>query len=263
MGTTMGSAANDDGRHLPAKVEGQLRRLFLAGSACALIGGAAGGLGSSAAGAAGGDRDCADFGTQAAAQAFFESSGPGDPHALDGDGDGIACESNPCPCSGAGGDDPVPPPSPVVGSGGARVTEVTDGDTIAVQIRGRAEDIRIIGIDTPEVYFGAECGGADASVSMNQMLAPGYRVRLIRDRSQENRDRYGRLLRYVEHAGRDVGRRQVRRGWAKAYVYETAFDRLRSYRRAEKRARRRGRGVWSRCGGDFHQSLTEVTDGAR
>ena len=43
------------------------------------------------------DMDCADFATQAEAQAFFVAAGPGDPHALDYDGDGIACESNPAP----------------------------------------------------------------------------------------------------------------------------------------------------------------------
>lgn len=41
-----------------------------------------------------GDRDCADFRTQAEAQAFFRAAGPGDPHRLDRDGDGLACELN-------------------------------------------------------------------------------------------------------------------------------------------------------------------------
>ncbi|MBK1669635.1 hypothetical protein CKO28_16475 [Rhodovibrio sodomensis] len=41
------------------------------------------------------DRDCSDFATQAAAQAFYRQAGPGDPHRLDGDGDGRACESLP------------------------------------------------------------------------------------------------------------------------------------------------------------------------
>jgi hypothetical protein len=31
-----------------------------------------------------------------------------------------------------------------------RVTEVTDGDTIAVEIRGRSTPVRLIGVDTPE-----------------------------------------------------------------------------------------------------------------
>jgi Excalibur calcium-binding domain len=41
------------------------------------------------------DRDCADFATQAEAQAFFRAQGPGDRHRLDEDGDGRACELNP------------------------------------------------------------------------------------------------------------------------------------------------------------------------
>jgi hypothetical protein len=41
------------------------------------------------------DKDCSDFSTQAEAQRFFDSQGPGDPHRLDGDGDGVACEGLP------------------------------------------------------------------------------------------------------------------------------------------------------------------------
>ncbi len=41
------------------------------------------------------DRDCGDFGTQAEAQAFFETAGPGDPNRLDGNGDGVVCTSLP------------------------------------------------------------------------------------------------------------------------------------------------------------------------
>jgi micrococcal nuclease len=46
---------------------------------------------------AGPDRDCADFDTQAAAQAFFVAAGgpERDPHRLDGDNDGVACEDLP------------------------------------------------------------------------------------------------------------------------------------------------------------------------
>jgi endonuclease YncB( thermonuclease family) len=43
------------------------------------------------------DRDCADFATQAEAQAFFVAAGgpERDPHRLDGDNDGVACEDLP------------------------------------------------------------------------------------------------------------------------------------------------------------------------
>lgn len=137
----------------------------------------------------------------------------------------------------------------------ARVVEVTDGDTIDVEIRGREETIRLIGIDTPEVFFGEECGGADASGSMERLLESGDRVRLIRDRSQDNRDAYDRLLRYVEHGTRDLGRTQIRRGHAAVYVFEDPFQRLGSYERAERRAESRDAGVWGACGGDFHLPL--------
>lgn len=39
------------------------------------------------------DMDCSDFGSWSEAQAFYESSGRGDPHRLDADNDGIACEA--------------------------------------------------------------------------------------------------------------------------------------------------------------------------
>ncbi len=91
----------------------------------------------------------------------------------------------------------------------AVVDHVADGDTIQVEINGREEDIRFIGIDTPEVYGGVECGGPEASASMKRMLKPGDRVNLVRDRTQDNRDYYGRLLRYVELDGQDLGRKQL------------------------------------------------------
>ncbi len=39
------------------------------------------------------DRDCADFRSWPEAQAFYQRSGPGDPHRLDADRDGVACEA--------------------------------------------------------------------------------------------------------------------------------------------------------------------------
>lgn len=63
------------------------------------------------------DLDCADFDSQAAAQAYFLAHGgpASDPDRLDGDHDGIACESNPCPCGSSTIPTPtVPlPPAPV------------------------------------------------------------------------------------------------------------------------------------------------------
>lgn len=117
--------------------------------------------------------------------------------------------------------------------------------------RGREEFVRFIGIDTPEVYPDVECGGPEATSSMERLLEPGDRVKLVRDRSQGNRDSYGRLLRYVEFEGRDLGRKQVSKGWAGVYVFDfdRPFDRLGPYERAEGQARAGERGAWGNCNG--------------
>jgi micrococcal nuclease len=133
----------------------------------------------------------------------------------------------------------------------ARVVSVTDGDTINVSLHGETQPVRFIGIDTPEVYPVKDCGGDQASASMNQMLKTGDRVRLIRDRSQDNRDIYDRLLRYVELNGSDLGRKQIHRGWAEVYVFDDPFDRVGSYRRQQTKARKADRGVWGTCPGNF------------
>ena len=201
------------------------------------------------------DLDCADFSSQAEAQDFFESHDPqADPHYLDGDDDGIACEDNPCPCTGdgGGGSGSGNPGTKPDRKARARIVSVTDGDTLEVRLDGRFRDVRVIGIDTPEVYGGVECGGPEASASMRGMVDRGDRVTLIRDFSQDAVDRYGRLLRYVELGRRDLGKRQIARGWAEVYVYnDNPFKRVRGYRRAEERARDQASGVWGSCGGEF------------
>jgi micrococcal nuclease len=133
----------------------------------------------------------------------------------------------------------------------ATVVSVTDGDTINVSLHGRTQPVRFTGIDTPEVYPVKDCGGDDATASMNQMLKSGDRVKLVRDRSQDNRDVYERLLRYVELKGKDLGRKQVSRGWAEVYVFDRRFKRVGAYRRKQRQARRHDRGVWGMCPGNF------------
>lgn len=131
----------------------------------------------------------------------------------------------------------------------AIVDHVADGDTIKVSIGNREEYVRFTGIDTPEVYNGVECGGRKASAAMKRWLKPGDQVKLVRDPSQGNRDTYERLLRYVEFRGRDLGRKQLRKGWASVYVFNRPFKRLGPYEHSEDRARDAKRGVWGKCGG--------------
>ncbi len=204
------------------------------------------------------DYDCADFSTQAEAEQYLL---PGDPYNLDGDDDGVACEALPCPCStGAPAPAPVPvapPPAETIRSG-VVLQQVIDGDTLEVRFPDDSlASVRLLGIDTPETHrpdTPIECGGPQATAAMESRVKPGQRLRLISDPTQDRVDRYGRLLRYVQLArGRlDLGRAQIRSGWAKVYVYEVGFKRLLSYQRAQQSARRSNRGIWRKCGGRNH-----------
>jgi len=205
------------------------------------------------------DRDCSDFSSQRAAQLFFLNNSPGsDPHRLDADGDWVVCESNPgpyyygkdpTPGSGGGGAESGQTQTSKVIRQDARVVKVLDGDTVRVRLAsGPRRDVRVIGIDTPEVYGGTECGGPEASKSMKRMLPRGTRVRLVSDPTQQVKDRYGRLLRYIHKGTTDVGRRQVFRGHAEVYVYNNKpFQRTKLYRSVQAAAKRAGSGIWGSC----------------
>jgi endonuclease YncB( thermonuclease family) len=131
----------------------------------------------------------------------------------------------------------------------ARVVRVTDGDTLKVRLEdGSEEYVRVLGIDTPEVHTQVECGGREASAAMAALAPVGSTVRLVSDPTQADRDRYDRLLRYVERNGRDVGKALIASGHAQVYVYrDDPFRRTDAYRRAENRSEGLGQGLWSRC----------------
>ena len=152
-----------------------------------------------------------------------------------------------------------PGPSGSGGEGGerqARVVRALDGDTIEVRVGSKAETVRLVGVDAPEsVRPGApvECGAVEAAEAMKRLAQAGDRVRLIADPTQDRVDRYGRLLRYVEEQGRDLGEAQVRAGHAAVYVYDrTPFERVARYRSAARKAESSAAGVWGACGGAFH-----------
>jgi micrococcal nuclease len=81
----------------------------------------------------------------------------------------------------------------------AELVRIVDGDTIVVKIEGDSgqETVRLIGIDTPETKkpnTPVQCFGKEASAFTTALLT-GKKIWLEPDVS--NRDRYGRLLRYV------------------------------------------------------------------
>jgi endonuclease YncB( thermonuclease family) len=131
----------------------------------------------------------------------------------------------------------------------AVVVRVTDGDTLKVRLpNGSEKDVRILGIDTPEVYPELECGGQEGTTGMAALAPVGSKVVLISDPTQGNRDQYGRLLRYVHRSGKDVGLAQLTSGRARVFIFRNdPLQRAEAYRKAERRAQRAGRGSWPQC----------------
>jgi micrococcal nuclease len=132
---------------------------------------------------------------------------------------------------------------PSAGSGErveARVTRHTDGDTLWLSGVGK---VRLIGVDTPEVYGQAECYGREASAFVERLLPVGARVTY--SLGVEQRDRYGRALAYVfTDSARFVNLVLVRRGYAQPLTVPPNDEFADRFVAAARRARRRGVGLW-------------------
>ncbi|HEU4735778.1 MAG TPA: thermonuclease family protein [Solirubrobacterales bacterium] len=129
----------------------------------------------------------------------------------------------------------------------AFVTRVVDGDTIEARIGDRVEDVRYIGVDTPETVkpdASVQCFGPRAS-SFNHRLVEQRQVRLVF--GVERRDIYGRLLAYVYLGRRFVNAGLVRRGLARTLTIPPNDRFAPLFRRLELRAARAGRGLWGAC----------------
>ena len=115
------------------------------------------------------------------------------------------------------------------------VVRVIDGDTIVIE---GGYHVRYNGIDSPESdeFFYSE------AKQMNADLIAGKRVRLESDIT--DKDKYGRLLRYVYVDDTFINAEMVRQGcaWSTAYPpdvkYQVYFEAM------EKEARQLKRGLW-------------------
>ena len=154
---------------------------------------------------------------------------------------GVGCAGTPTPSTAATS---VP--------GGAVVVRVVDGDTVVVQLGGRQEKVRLIGVDTPETKSPTkpvQCFGKEASAHTEQLLPPGTAVRLERD--TEERDAYGRLLAYVYRLsdGLFVNLDLARGGFADVLRIAPNVAHADELRSAVDGAHGRATGLWGTCGG--------------
>lgn len=141
----------------------------------------------------------------------------------------------------------TPTPAPTLTATPARVaaqvSRVVDGDTIEVNIAGRAYTVRYIGIDAPEAYGTTVERMAPEASAANEALVAGKTVYLEQD--QSDTDKQGRLLRYVFVADLMVNAELVRQGYAWVRIYPPDVKYQSLFARMEQEARVAGRGLWA------------------
>ncbi len=129
------------------------------------------------------------------------------------------------------------------------VVRVNDGDTIVVKTPAGNESVRLLGVDTPEVKDPrkpVQCFGEAASAHTKQALN-GASVRLEPDPTNTDRDKYGRLLRYVYLPdGTLYNAALIRDGYGFAYTV-FPITKLEEFRALEADARANSRGLWAGC----------------
>ncbi len=155
--------------------------------------------------------------------------------------------------------DPVAYPQQPDGLIQAAVVEVIDGDTVDVRLDGTVERLRLIGLDTPETKDPrkpVQCFGKEASAQAAKLLM-GQTVFLEEDSSQDTRDKYNRLLRYVWLPdGKLYNLEMIMGGFAHEYTYETPYKYQAVFKKEEAAARERGWGFWAAtsCNGNTEQA---------
>lgn len=167
--------------------------------------------------------------------AFLVEGAPAGLPVVDGGGAAVSLDG------AAAAATPGPPPASVApGAVAARLSRVVDGDTIEVLIGSTTETVRYIGVDTPERGQPGYQTATDANVAL---LGDGA-LWLAKDRSE--RDRYGRLLRYVYNAdGVRVNQALVAQGWAQPVEYPPDTANAAELRQAAVEAAQAGLGFWS------------------
>lgn len=100
------------------------------------------------------------------------------------------------------------PPTTMTAADRLTAARVIDGDTI---VTSAGDTIRLAGIDTPER---GQCGYSEATANLRRTLA-GNTLTLTKA-GLTDRDKYGRLIRYVDVGEQDAGMGQIMGGFARA-----------------------------------------------
>lgn len=127
-----------------------------------------------------------------------------------------------------------------------RVTSIIDGDTIKLS---NGESVRLLQIDTPELR-GGECYAKEAQQALAKLINRKGKVRFTTDPKLDEKDAYGRLLRYIFVGKVNINLRMIKVGAASPYFYRSELGMYSAQMlEAAKSAQERKLGLWNECPG--------------
>lgn len=134
------------------------------------------------------------------------------------------------------------------------VTAIIDGDTIVVDHLGKSQQVRLLGIDTPEVTSVSsqdQCFGHEATMFTLDMLR-NRKVILFSDPFNRDQDDLGRWLRYVDIPTASgsllrLNELLVKHGFAFA-APEYPLSQIQTYIDLASMAQIQKKGMWGVCG---------------
>jgi micrococcal nuclease len=129
-----------------------------------------------------------------------------------------------------------------------KVISVIDGDTIVIE---GGQKVRYIGINTPEFLYdksghktGDQCFAKEATEE-NKKLVEGKTVKLQKDSSEK--DKYGRLLRYVYVDNNFVNESLIKNGYARLMTIKPDTDHSLQFKTDQENAKENNLGLWKVC----------------
>ena len=125
-----------------------------------------------------------------------------------------------------------------------QVKNITDGDTIKIEYKGKIEPVRLLGIDSPET---GDCYSSESTGKLTE-LVKDKSIRVEFDTIQGQRDKYDRLLFYIWVEGPDnketfVNEYLVKEGYSIAYT-KINSKYLEQFTKLEEEATTSKKGLW-------------------
>jgi endonuclease YncB( thermonuclease family) len=140
---------------------------------------------------------------------------------------------------------------------GFQVVRIYDGDTLTLST---SEKVRFLQIDTPEISP-AECYGAEARKALVGIIGKSP-ISLESDSVSDDKDKYGRILRYVKVGKINVNLKLVEIGAATPYFYKSEKGKYSAQLlKAAQNAKAKKIGLWKMCPGTKLEPLKPATTG--